>query len=87
MHIKTQERCWGNVGVGKTDDGLWGEAQAMYFSLARRFMESDVFRKTIKAGQNNSDIKILNMLKSKPPKDCCGDCGWCTPSNYKKCKG
>ena len=72
------------------DDWLWGEAQAMYFSWARRFMQSDVFPKIVEVGQDKSDLEILSWLKSDEKDDskyCCGDCGWCTPNEYKRCKG
>ena len=46
------------------DDGLTGEAQADYFSHARRFMQSTVFQSVVEVGQNNDDLKILEWLKS-----------------------
>lgn len=64
--IPTEEECRKIFFLNKDlfDDGLSGEAQADYFSHARRFMQSTVFQSVVEVGQNNDDLKILKWLKS-----------------------
>lgn len=64
--IPTEEECKRIFFLNEDlfDDGLTGEAQADYFSHARRFMQTTVFQSVVEVGQNNDDLKILEWLKS-----------------------